>query len=48
VPGGSYQFNFTANPGEKLSLATMFVQSNDLFYAPNGMGINLFDASNNL
>ena len=47
VPGSSYQFSFTANAGEKLSLSTMFVQSNDLFYSPDGMGINLFDSSNN-
>jgi hypothetical protein len=42
-PGDAYQFTFGANPGDKLSFATMFVQSNDLFYAPEGTGIALFD-----
>lgn len=42
-PGASYEFNITAAPGMYLSLATMFVQSNDLFYAPDGNGIPLFD-----
>ncbi|NIN73060.1 MAG: hypothetical protein GTO46_14255 [Gemmatimonadetes bacterium] len=45
LPGGSYSFTITATPGAKLSLATMFVQSNDLFYAPNEAGINLFSMS---
>ena len=44
-PGAAYQFSFVAAPGTYLSLATMFVQSNDLFYAPDGMGIALFDGS---
>lgn len=42
LPGQSYSFNITARPGAKLSLATMFVQSNDLFYAPDEQGIELF------
>ncbi|MEM7373926.1 MAG: spondin domain-containing protein [Bacteroidota bacterium] len=42
-PGAAYEFNITAAPGMYLSLATMFVQSNDLFYAPDGSGIPLFD-----
>jgi len=42
-PGGA--FEFTAKPGERLTIATMFVQSNDLFYAPREEGIALFDAS---
>lgn len=46
-PGNIYEFNFSAQDGDKLSFATMFVQSNDLFYAPDGMGIDLFDASGN-
>ena len=41
-PGTSYAFDFSAEPGEKLSFATMFVQSNDLFYAPGEDGIDLF------
>jgi hypothetical protein len=42
-PGGAYEFTVAARPGERLSLATMFVQSNDLFYAPEPRGIGLFD-----
>ena len=42
-PRGAYEFTVTASPGERLSLATMFVQSNDLFYAPEPRGIGLFD-----
>jgi hypothetical protein len=41
-PGNAYSFTFSATPGEKLSFATMFVQSNDWFYAPNGNGIALW------
>lgn len=37
-------FMFTASPGDKLQFATMFVQSNDLFFAPRNGGIALFDA----
>nr|MEE4266686.1 spondin domain-containing protein [Candidatus Krumholzibacteria bacterium] len=43
-PGESYQITFTAEPGDRLSLATMFVQSNDLFYAFDAAGLELFDA----
>ena len=42
-PGGSYEFEFTAKPGMKLSLITMFGQSNDWFYAPMPGGIKLFE-----
>jgi hypothetical protein len=45
VPGGSYSFEFTASPGARLSLATMFVQSNDLFAAFADDGLALFDAN---
>ncbi|OJJ20075.1 hypothetical protein BKI52_16510 [marine bacterium AO1-C] len=45
MPGQSYEFSFQAGPGSKLSFATMFVQSNDLFYAPGADGIALFDNS---
>jgi hypothetical protein len=41
-PGGVYEFSFTAKPGMRLSLATMFGQSNDWFYAPKRQGIDLF------
>ena len=43
LPGQSYSFSFDAVPGDYLSFATMFVQSNDWFYAPAPSGINLFD-----
>lgn len=42
TPGKAYEFIITAAPGDHLSFATMFVQSNDLFYAPTGYGIPLF------
>jgi hypothetical protein len=44
-PGQAFEFKVTAKPGERLSIATMFAQSNDLFYAPREEGIALFDAS---
>jgi hypothetical protein len=44
-PGQAFEFKVTAKPGERLTIATMFVQSNDLFYAPREEGIALFDAS---
>jgi len=43
IPGGSYVFTFTATPGERLSFALMFGQSNDLFYSPKEEGIKLFN-----
>jgi hypothetical protein len=36
-------FMVTASPGDRLQFATMFVQSNDLFFAPRDGGIALFD-----
>ncbi|MDA0746199.1 MAG: spondin domain-containing protein [bacterium] len=47
LPGAAYEFTFTASPGDKLSLATMFVPSNDFFYAPDESGIALWDAVGN-
>ena len=44
LPGDAYTFNVAANPGDRLSFATMFVQSNDWFFAPDPAGIELFDA----
>ena len=43
LPGNSYSFSFDAAPGQYLSFATMFVQSNDLFYAPDEQGIPLYN-----
>lgn len=45
TPGKAYHVEFTATPGQRLTLAMMFGQSNDLFYAPEGTGIDLFDAA---
>jgi hypothetical protein len=42
-PGGSYQFVCIGSDGDNLSLATMFVQSNDWFYAFPPDGIPLFE-----
>ena len=46
LPGGSYEFNFTASEGMRLNLVAMFGQSNDLFYAPKS-AIELFDKEGN-
>ncbi len=42
-PGQAYEFSVGAEPGSRLSFATMFVHSNDLFYAPAGEGIALYN-----
>ena len=34
LPGGAYEFTFTAQEGQKLNFIAMYGQSNDLFYAP--------------
>ena len=47
LPGDAYEFTTHANPGQSLSFATMFVQSNDWFFAPNPEGIALFDGDGN-
>jgi hypothetical protein len=44
TPGQSYEFEIVAQPGQVLSTAWMFGQSNDLFYS-NDRPIALFDAS---
>lgn len=46
-PGSAYTFEVEAEPGERLFLATMLVQSNDLFFAPGAEGIALFDEAGN-
>lgn len=43
LPGQAYQWSFYANPGENLSFANMFVQSNDWFIAPDENGIPLYN-----
>jgi hypothetical protein len=50
-PGDAYEFSFTAaanttpGSGARFNFATMFVQSNDLYYATAPEGLPLFDAS---
>ncbi len=43
-PGESYTVEVEAAPGHNLTLATMFVQSNDWFFSLGGEGISLFGA----
>lgn len=43
--GASYEFTIEAYPGQYLTLATMFVHSNDWFFAPGVDGIDLFGDS---
>ena len=45
IPGQAFTVN--AMPGDRLVFAAMFVESNDLFYAPGPEGIALFDDSAN-
>jgi len=42
-PGDKYEFIVKAKKGEYLSFASMFGESNDLFFAPSDMGIALWD-----
>lgn len=42
-PGDVYEVRFSADPGDKLSIATMLMQSNDLIYGPKGGRLELFD-----
>ncbi|HKK47368.1 MAG TPA: spondin domain-containing protein [Balneolaceae bacterium] len=42
-PGDAYEFEFTAPVGAHLSLATMFGQSNDWFFATDEDGIALYN-----
>jgi hypothetical protein len=44
-PGEQYEFTFTASKGEYLSLATMYVQSNDLYYSFGQSGIALWNGN---
>ena len=43
LPGNSYSVTFHASKGHKLTFATMFVKSNDLFYGTSDEGLDLFD-----
>lgn len=42
LPNEPATFTFTAKEGDRLQIATMFVQSNDWFYAFSGGGLDLF------
>jgi len=42
-PGETSTFSFTATPGQSLQIETMFVQSNDWFYAFGDGGLALFN-----
>jgi hypothetical protein len=41
-PGETATFTFTASEGDRLQIETMFVQSDDWFYAFSGEGLELF------
>ena len=43
LPGSKYEFNFEATSSDNLSFATMLAATNDIFFAPKGEGIALFD-----
>lgn len=46
-PGEAYEFTFRAGRFDRLNFATMFIQSNDLFVAPDESGLALFDRYKN-
>jgi hypothetical protein len=43
APGGAFEFEIEAEPGQHLSFASMFVPSNDVFFSPGPEGIALFE-----
>ena len=45
TPGKMYQFTIDAGRKQKLSFATMLAATNDLFFAPDGAGIALYDST---
>jgi hypothetical protein len=42
APGGAFEFRIHVRPGQRLSFASMFVPSNDVFVAPGATGIDLW------
>lgn len=42
APGGAFEFTVDAEPGLRLSFASMFVPSNDVFLSPGAAGIELW------
>ena len=47
LPGGAYEFVIQTHAGDTLTFATMFAESNDLFFAPDESGIALYDMDGN-
>lgn len=47
LPGQQVSFKFYAGKGQALAFATMYGYSNDLFFAPENPGLNLFDSDGN-
>ena len=45
APGQTTSFTFHAAKGQRLMFATMYSNSNDLFFAPENPGIQLFNDS---
>jgi hypothetical protein len=46
APGGAFEFDIEAEPGQRLSFASMYVPSNDIFVSP-ASGIDPFDDDDN-
>ncbi|MDR2954518.1 MAG: spondin domain-containing protein [Prevotella sp.] len=44
LPGQSVSFTFNAGRGQRLAFATMYGYSNDLFFAPENPGLDLYTA----
>lgn len=42
LPGNQFTFTFTAEEGDMLTFASMYGQSNDIFFSPAESGIDLF------
>lgn len=47
LPGQSVSFSFSAAKNQRLTFATMYGWSNDLFFAPENPGIRLYDEDGN-
>jgi hypothetical protein len=46
APGGAFEFDIEAEPGQRLSVASMYVPSNDVFISPT-TGLALYDGDGN-
>jgi len=42
APGGAFEFEVEARPGQRLAFASMFVPSNDVFVAPGPGGVSVW------